>query len=133
MTDKIIIPAAARETYTQGCNMYLLLFCEKHGYGYEEDAWVGNAPGGVALVGDYYVGMDTIKTDIDMDAPEEEFLKWYDYNIEAGDFNLTTPNFESWLRGCPRTSPETFKKLRGMREELKTLINEERERTGEYE
>lgn len=120
----------AKEYFAKGCNEYLRLFCEKHGFDYEEakDSWVGGLVGGITLCGDYYVSMPTIITDIDHDAPEAEFLKWYDYNLEAREYGFVTPNFESWLRGCPRVNNETLEKLRGIARTLEDAIKEEKER-----
>ena len=120
----------AREYFVKGCNEYLRLFCEKHDFDYEEakESWVANCVGDVTCVGDILVGMQTIITDIEMDAPEEEFIKWYDYNLVAHEFGFTTPNFESWLRGCPRVSEETFKKLQGLKNDLDDAILEEQAR-----
>lgn len=120
----------AKEYFVKGCNEYLRLFCEKHDYDYEEakESWVANCVGDVTCVGDIFVGMQTIITDIEMDAPEEEFIKWYDYNLVAHEFGFTTPNFESWLRGCPRVSEETFKKLQGLKNDLDSAVLEEQAR-----
>ena len=120
----------AREYFVKGCNEYLRLFCEKHDYDYEEakESWVANCVGDVTCVGDIFVGMQTIITDIEMDAPEDEFIKWYDYNLVAHEFGFTTPNFESWLRGCPRVSEEAFKKLQGLKNDLNNAILEEQAR-----
>ena len=120
----------AREYFVKGCNEYLRLFCEKHDYDYEEakESWVANCVGDVTCVGDIFVGMQTIITDIEMDAPEAEFLKWYSYNLVAHEFGFTTPNFESWLRGCPRVSEETFNKLQGLKNDLDDAILEEQAR-----
>ena len=120
----------AREYFVKGCNEYLRLFCEKHDYDYEEakESWVANCVGDVTCVGDIFVGMQTIITDIEMDAPEEEFIKWYDYNLVAHEFGFTTPNFEAWLRGCPRVSEETFKKLQGLKNDLDNAIKEEKDK-----
>ena len=117
----------AREYFVKGCNEYLRLFCEKHDFDYEEakDSWVGGSIGEITMCGDYYVAMPTIITDIEMDAPEDEFIKWYDYNLVAHEFGFTTPNFESWLRGCPRVSEEAFKKLQGLKNDLDDAIKEE--------
>lgn len=117
----------ARDYFVKGCNEYLRLFCDKHDYDYEEakESWVANCVGDVTCVGDIFVGMQTIITDIEMDAPEEEFIKWYDYNLVAHEFGFTTPNFESWLRGCPRVSEEAFKKLQGLKNNLDDAILEE--------
>lgn len=120
----------AREYFVKGCNEYLRLFCEKHDFDYEEakESWVANCVGDVTCVGDIFVGMQTIITDIEMDAPEEEFIKWYDYNLVAHEFGFTTPNFESWLRGCPRVSEETFRKLQGLKNDLDNAVLEEQAR-----
>lgn len=120
----------AREYFVKGCNEYLRLFCEKHDFDYEEakKSWVGNCVGDVTCVGDYFVGLQSIIADIEHDAPEEEFIKWYDYNLVAHEFGFTTPNFESWLRGCPRVSEETFKKLQGLKNNLDDAILEEQSR-----
>ena len=120
----------AKEYFVKGCNEYLRLFCEKHEYDYEEakESWVANCVGDITCVGDIFVGMQTIITDIEMDAPEDEFLKWYDYNLVAHEFGFATPNFESWLRGCPRVSEETFKKLQGLKNDLDNALLEEQAR-----
>ena len=122
--------AKAKEYFVKGCNEYLRLFCEKHDFDYEEakESWVANCVGDVTCVGDIFVGMQTIITDIEMDAPEEEFIKWYDYNLVAHEFGFNTPNFESWLRGCPRVSEETFKKLQGLKNDLDNAVLEEQAR-----
>ena len=117
----------AREYFFKACNEYLRLFCEKHDFDYEEakDSWVANCVGDVTCVGDIFVGMQTIITDIEMDAPKEEFTKWYDYNLVANEFGFTTPNFDHWLRGCPRVSDEAFKRLQGIKKDLDNAILEE--------
>ena len=120
----------AREYFEKGCNEYLRLFCEKHGFDFEDakDSWVSDSVGGVVCVGDFFVDMETIIADIEMDAPEEEFFKWYDYSIAASEFDLTQPNLSSWLKGCPRTSEETFAKLRELKDSLQGMINEEKKK-----
>lgn len=118
----------AREYFVKGCNEYLRLFCEKHDFDYEEakDSWVANCVGDVTCVGDIFVGMQTIITDIEMDAPEEEFIKWYGYNLVANEFGFTTPNFDHWLRGCPRVPQESFDKLEALKKDLEDAIEKER-------
>lgn len=120
----------ARAHFIKGCNEYLRLFCEKHDFDYEEakKSWVGGLVGEITMCGDYYVAMPTIIADIEHDAPEEEFIKWCDYNLEAREYGFVTPNFESWLKGCPRVNTETLEKLRGITETLEECIKEEKER-----
>lgn len=105
-----------RENYEKACNAYLMAFCEKHGFDYADAAqsWVGEDVGGITLCADYYVGMPDIITDIDRDAPEEEYAKYYDYCLRVGSVangELQTPNYESWLRGCPRLDEEQIARL----------------------
>ena len=89
---------------------------------------MGGCVGDITCVGDFFIDMRTIITDIEMDAPEEEFLKWYDYNLVADEFGFTTPNFESWLRGCPRVPQESFDKLEALKKDLEDAIKKEKER-----
>jgi hypothetical protein len=117
-----------QENYQNACNAYLKVFCVKHDYLYEDDMWVGNIPGTVAMCGDECYSMETIKTDIDKDAPKEELLKWYDYTIDANEFKLPVPNFMQWLMGCPTTPKKWFEEMRAKRKELENMIKEERER-----
>lgn len=120
----------AREYFEKGCNEYLRLFCEKHEFDFEEakKSWVANEVGTVVCVGDCFVDMATIITDIEMNAPEKEFNDWYFYNIDAHELKFPTPNFKSWLLGCPRVSEETFAHLRELKASLQESINEEKTR-----
>ena len=118
----------AKDLYNRGCNAYLQLFCEKHDYNYEDakSSWVANEVGGIACVNDYFVDMQTIIDDVDLPTTEDEFLKWYDYCLDAAEFGLTTPNYKSWVNGCPRTSPESFDNLRAMKHNLERAIDIEK-------
>ena len=100
--------------YAAACDNILRLFCEKHEMHYDSTDWVSYEPGTIAMIGDYFVDMATMLTDLKMNAPEEEFIQWYDYTLELGmiDPSITTPNFEHWLRGCPRYSQEHINGLR---------------------
>ena len=117
-----------KKQYEKYCNAYLQLFCEKHDFDVEDAiaSWVASDIGGVALCGDYCVNMQTIKADIDFNPPEDVFFEWYDYCMNAAEFELPSPNFESWIKGCPRTPDVVFDKLRMMKNELQSLVVEER-------
>lgn len=122
---------SAKELYELGCDAYLQQFCEKHGFNYERNCWVGNDVGGVACVGDYFFDMATIRTDIDEDAPEHELIAWYDYCLEAHEYGITQPNFHSWIHGCPRTQPSTFERMRELKKELNELADKENGKVGQ--
>lgn len=111
-----------RLNYNAACNAYLAAFCEKHGYDYDPAAWVGNDPGGIAEVGDLFVSMADMLTDIDRDAPEEEYIKYYDYCLRVGSIangELETPNYDSWLRGCPRMDEEQLRRLEELQRDVR--------------
>lgn len=115
MPEKRITRRDAREMFRRGCEAYLRLFCDKHGYDYEDAAqsWVAGDVGDVVCVGDMYVDLEDIRTDIDRDAPEDEFVKWYDYGMRLAsiDLSIPTPNYSSWLRGYPRRSEQEMAEL----------------------
>lgn len=104
-----------KKNYEDACNAYLRAFCRKHGYDEEDaiDSWAAGDVGGIASVGDEFVSMDTIIADIDTQAPENAFYEWYDYcyRLHMISDEITTPNYRSWLRGCPRKSEEEIAAL----------------------
>ena len=111
-----------KQDYDKSCNAYLQAFCEKHGYDYDPHGWVGNDPGGIAGISDLFVNMADIRTDIDQDAPKEEYLKYYDYCLSVGSIangELKTPNYDSWLRGCPRMDQAQIKRLEELQQNVR--------------
>lgn len=110
-----------RQAYNDACNNYLKVWCEKHDLPMEDDPWVASEPGGVAMIGDHFVDMQTILTDIDMNAPEKEWWEWYDYSVVTAEVGLPEKcNFKSWLMGCPRYSEEALARIA----ELRKSVNE---------
>ena len=55
-------------------------------------------------------------------------LAWEDYCLDAYEFKFTTPNLRAWHKGCPRTPPETFERLRQLKADLDKAVEEEKER-----
>lgn len=127
--EQLVTKEHARAMYNLGCIEYLRLFCEKHGFDYEDakDSWVGNEVGGITCVCDYFVDMGVIIADIEMDAKEHDFVEWYNYCLDANEFGLVVPNFKSWVLGCPRSSKETLEHLRKLRQDLNDCIKKEKE------
>ena len=126
-----------KRKYEDACNDYLKLFCEKHGFDYEEAAnsWVANDVGGTCLVGDMYASFNDIKTDIDMNAPEDEFYSYYYYSLDACNLGFNCPNYANWLSGCPRLSEEQIMSLREAKnrvyeakKEFERILKEENEK-----
>ena len=102
-----------KQQFNDACNAYLKLFCEKHGFDYEEAAnsWVAGEAGGVCALGDYFVSFEDMKTDIDNDAPKDEYWLYYDYSLEAHELGFICPNYANWIRGYPRLSEEQRKSI----------------------
>lgn len=120
----------AREYFEKGCNEYLRLFCEKHDFDFldAKRSWVGNNIGTIVCCGDFFVDMRDIITDIDKDAPNGEYENWYEYTLDAHNLGLTTPNYESWLKGCPRSSQEDIERLFKLKKDFEDAVNAEKDR-----
>ena len=119
-----------KSNYEQVANDYAYEFCYKHEI--EFDGWIGDDAGGIANCSDYSVDMQTIIDDINLDAPECEFIAWYDYCLELGMLGVKgLPNFRSWIKGCPRKTEEEIAEIKAAHEKveeakrmLEELINE---------
>lgn len=91
-----------KKQFAEVCEEYLRRFCKKHEISYEEDSWVGGDVGTVAMVGDYFFGLDEIRYDIDHDCPEDAIFEWYDYTLRIHSLGCEkTINFKSWVKGAP--------------------------------
>lgn len=115
-----------RENYDNACNDYLKAFCEKHGFDYEDakGSWVAGDVGSVCLCGDFYAPLSDMITDIEKDAAEGEYFKYYDYSLECYEYGISCPNYISWLRGCPRLSDEQRKSLRAAKNRVELAKKE---------
>lgn len=116
----------AREYFVKGCNEYLRLFCEKHNFDYEvaKDEWVGGVVGGAVFCCDWCFNMEDIITDIEQDAPNGEIEEWFAYSIDAINLGITHPNYDSWLKGCPRCSQEEINRLFDLKREFEKAVKE---------
>ncbi|MEG2063509.1 MAG: hypothetical protein RRY23_00060 [Alistipes sp.] len=111
-----------RQDYENACNAYLKAFCDKHGYDYDPTDWVGGHVGEIVEVGDEYADMQTIITDIDLNAPEEEFSKCYDYNMRISALEIKEHiGFEGWIKGRKRRSDEELTKLEAGQKHIEEL------------
>ena len=111
-----------KKNYEKACNEILKAFCQTYELQYEEDAWVAGDVGTIALIGDYYIDFQNMIYMLDNGIAFEEFLRWYDYSLDAHDLGLDTPNFTSWCKGCPRLTKEQIQGIKDKRQELKELI-----------
>lgn len=99
-----------KDDFEKAVNAYLMAFCEKQGFGYEDakESWVAGDVGSVVRCGDCYLSFDDIRTDIDMDAPAGEIINWYNYYEEMAILNLPLMNYNGWLQGMPRVDDDVI-------------------------
>lgn len=81
-----------KERYENAVHEYCMAFCQKHGYDYDPDGWVGGNVGGVVLIAYYYINFDDIRYDIDNDVPEQIFQQYYNYTLEIASLDDGTDN-----------------------------------------
>ena len=119
-----------KEQWKQACNGFLtellrMWELDAH-YGY----WIGNEDGSVYDYGDgmFTISMDDIIYCVMGDITREQYMDWQEYICDASEFGFDTPNLRSWIRGCPRTPPEVFEKLRNMKADLAKAVEEEKQR-----
>ena len=97
--------------YEAACTNYLAAFIEQYGLACDPEPWVANETGTIAMIGDSYYNMEEIRLCVDNDVPWKELAEWYNYNMQANQYGLATPNLKSWLKGCPRVSKERLDEI----------------------
>ena len=119
-----------KEQWEKACNGYLVELLrmwelDAH-YGY----WIGGEEGSVYDYGDgmFTIGIDDMIYCVDCDVTREQYIEWQEYFCDATEFGFDTPNLRSWIRGCPRTSKETFDTLRMLKQRLQDAVEEEKQR-----
>lgn len=112
-----------KHEYAKICDTYLRAFCDNYDLSLDSDAWTGETPGTIAMVGDFFFSFDTIKYCVDNDLKDySELISWYDYCMDCGYLGLDMVNFPSWHKGCPRVSTEKVHKLLAMKGDLEKEI-----------
>ena len=85
--------------------------------------WVGDDRSGVYCYGDdTFITLSDIILCVDNNVSYKDYLEWIDYCIQAREFGFDEPNLRSWLNGCPRIRESAFGVLRGMRENIESMI-----------
>jgi len=115
--------------YEKACNAYLQALIEAWGLDMHYGYWIAEEVGGIYdYDGGFTINMYDIIYCVENNVTEMQYMEWLDYCVEANEFNLPTPNLKSWMHGCPRTSPDTFKHFRDLRDRLNKAVDQERER-----
>ena len=109
--------------YQRACNAYVQAFCEKHNLELPQvwERWVGDEVGQIAVIGDYFVSMRTIVTDIEDDIPEHKFFEWYDWSLEDGN----DLSFKAWLNPYKEdVIHEKTQKIKELTDEFNSFLDE---------
>lgn len=114
--------------YDQLCDEFVKVFCEKHDMDYAETSWAADEIGGTLEYGDYYIPYEDIITDLMMDAECDCIWKYNEYILRCAFLGIKTPNYKSYLRGCPIVSDDKLCELESMKKDLEMLIETENEK-----
>ena len=115
-----------RENYENACNAYLKAFCKKYEFDYDDarGSWVAGYVGDTCMCGDFFVSLEDMITDIENNAPNGEYIKYYTYSLECHEYGISSINYKSWLRGCPRLSDEQRKSFRAAKNRVELAKKE---------
>lgn len=115
------------KNYECACNNIIMELLKEweldSGYGY----WIGGVVGGLYDY-DGYITIDMvdavycIKNNISRDTYNE----YVDYNVRCMQNNLTTMNLNSYIKGAPRVTEETFNKIEELKKGIQDIIEEEK-------
>ena len=101
-----------KKLWREVADEYLKKFCEKMEFSIADAYWIGDDPGTIAQIGDYFVGIHEMRYLVDNNIAPDVFLKWYDYSLDIhslqaeyneleGFTSLVNINFESFAKGAP--------------------------------
>ena len=85
-----------KRKYEEACNEYLQIFCEKQGM--DNEGWVGDFVGGIAICSDFYFNISDIIIDIDTDQPKGSIINWYFDNLEHPEKHINYYSYSKGLR-----------------------------------
>lgn len=119
-----------KEQWEKACNGYLVELLRMWELDAHYSYWIGDEVGGVYdyADGNIDINMDDIIWCVENDVDKNEYMAWQEYICDASEFGFDTPNLRSWCRGCPRTPPEVFERLRGIKADLAKAVEEEKAR-----
>lgn len=84
-------------------------------YGY----WIANKVGEVYAYGDrHFFNFDDIRYLVDNNVSLDVFEEWEEYCLDSFELNLSTPNLQSWVKGCPRASKEEIQRLKNIKKQF---------------
>lgn len=83
-----------KETYEFACNEYLQKFCNKQEM--DNEGWVNDDVGSIALCSDFYFHLHDIVLDINSKQPKGQIIDWYYENLDTPEKSI---NYYSYTKG----------------------------------
>lgn len=111
-------------------NGYLLELCNMWNIDARLGYWVGEEVGGTWCYDGnaLFINFDEIRYCVTHDIKYETYDEWIDYCVFAHEYNQTSPNLDSWCRGCPRLDESEQQRLRDLKNDLETAIKNYKEK-----
>lgn len=117
-----------KKGYDKACNDYVIALAKMWDIHSGGNFWVGDEVGGTFCFDDLFINMNDIVFCVDNDVSIEEYEEWQNYCVWASDFNITSPNFESFYKGCPIVPEDEMRMLSNRKRELEMLIEETKDK-----
>lgn len=106
---------------------YAKALCHQWHISIKDFGWIGEIGGACCFNDDLFLDLQDVIYCVDNDIDINMVRQWTDYCIWAHDYNFNVPNLQSWHKGCPRVSIPSQIKITQMHDELKSLIEKEKE------
>lgn len=119
-----------RKDYESACNNYLYQLLSDWGYDYSANIgwWVGDDVGGIyCLEDDIFIRIDDIVYCVDNNISKDDYTYYTDYTTRCNNFGLETMNLNSFIKGAPRISDESFETLEQLKLDLENAIENTKE------
>lgn len=114
---------ATIKKYQDACNDVVRLFADKYDVCVSQSDWVAGEIGGTICVNDeFYLPMDEIILMLTRNVEWSEFLRYWDYNMDAYYLGINTIKMKAWIDGAPRLNNEQIENLKERKAELDGLI-----------
>lgn len=114
--------------YKFACNDILNAFIREYNLDSNTKYWVCDTVGGTAMINEeYFFTVEEMLLMLNNNILFDEYLKFVDYNTDCDLLGLNTMDLKSWIKGSPRYPKERIEKLKEMRKNLSTLIEQTKE------
>lgn len=110
--------------YKSSCNDLVRLFADRYEVSVGSDDWVAGDVGGTICINEeFFLNMDEIIFMMKNGVSWDEFLRWWDYNLDAHYLGLNSINLRSWIMGAPHLTQEQIEGLKEKQKELQDLVD----------